>query len=206
MLPEARSLASTGWRVAALLLSLLVAGAAWADAGKKHNYQLRVEGDLVSLRVEDGSLVEILEKLGGLFGFEVIANLRNEVSVNADFDELQLSAAIRQICADVGYVEAPDPETGKIARLVLVSGGDKLPNRAEARREPLAARPAVADALPEIPDAPVEEAEAEATNARRAQEENEGVELAGDDAREQRAEEARGLRDSRNRRSGNRKD
>ena len=46
--------------------------------------------------------------------------------------------AIRKILESVGYVEVPDPTTGRIMRLVLTAGGGA--NRLEPRRDPLPQR------------------------------------------------------------------
>ena len=73
------------------LLSLLAPFAAADEA-----YTLTVKDDRVSLRSANGSLVDVIEELGSLLDFEVYANLRDDVRVDVEFDDLEISDAIRE--------------------------------------------------------------------------------------------------------------
>ena len=70
--------------------------------------------------------------------------------------ELPSREAIRRICNSVGYVEVPDPTTGKIARLVL-TGGSTGANQLAPRRDPLPPQPQVPQIQQIEPPPPPEE-------------------------------------------------
>lgn len=122
---------------AGLLLSVSFALADVSNDGVTNPvYKMVVDGDRVSLHVADGPLVKVIEDLGRRLGFEVVASSAGDLRVSADFEKLPSREAIRRICTSVGYVEVPDPTTGKIARLVL-TGGSTGANQLAPRRDPL---------------------------------------------------------------------
>jgi len=125
-----------------VLLILATSSISLAQSGPRPNdrYELRVAEDKVSLKADQGRLVHIIEDLGGLLGFEVIAGSVGEIPVTLEFENLPASEAIRRICQSVGYIEVPDLESGKIARLVLTSQNSGA-NRLAPRRDPLPTRP-----------------------------------------------------------------
>jgi len=131
---------SVAVRIAGVGGLFLIASFALADVsndGAIHPaYKMVVDGDRVSLHVADGPLVKVIEDLGRRLGFEVVASSVGDLRVSADFDKLPSREAIRRICTSIGYVEVPDPTTGKIARLVL-TGGSTGANQLAPRRDPL---------------------------------------------------------------------
>jgi hypothetical protein len=124
-----------------LIATLAVAGVS-NDAATHPPYLMVVDGDRVTLKVADGPLVKVIEDLGRRMGFEVVASSVGELRVSAEFERLPSREAIRRICNSVGYVEVPDPTTGKIARLVL-TGGSTGANQLAPRRDPLPPQPQV---------------------------------------------------------------
>jgi hypothetical protein len=137
-----------------LIASLATASAA-ANVEPKPAYDLTVEGDRVSLRVSEGRLLEVVEDLGRQLGFEVVATSVDNLRISTEFQDLPSREAIRKICETVGYVEVPDPNTGRIMRLVVTGGGGA--NRLEPRRDPLPQRREPAPQIAPKPLPPKEE-------------------------------------------------
>ena len=138
-----------------LMASLAFAGVS-TDGATNPLYQMVVDGDRVSLKVADGPLVKVIEDLGRRLGFEVVASSVGDLRVSADFEKLPSREAIRRICNSVGYVEVPDPSTGKIARLVL-TGGTTGANQLAPRRDPLPPQQQVPVQIQPIEPPPPEE-------------------------------------------------
>jgi hypothetical protein len=107
---------------------------------KKPPYFLKIADDRISLRVDNGSVLTLVEDLGRRLGFEVIAQGVEDERVTLDFQDFSPARAIREICKGVGYVEVPDLETGRTVKIVLTPGASSAKNRLAARREPLAPR------------------------------------------------------------------
>ena len=143
-------------RLAGLLLvaSVAVSGVA-GTVEPKPAYDLTIEGDKVSLRVSDGRLLDVVEDLGRQLGFEVVATSVDDLRISTEFQGLPSREAIRKILESVGYVEVPDPTTGRIMRLVLTAGGGA--NRLEPRRDPLPQRREPAPQIAPKPIPPPEE-------------------------------------------------
>ena len=143
-------------RLAGLLLvaSAAVSGVA-GTVEPKPAYDLTIEGDKVSLRVADGRLLDVVEDLGRQLGFEVVATSVDDLRISTEFQGLPSREAIRRILESVGYVEVPDPTTGRIMRLVLTAGGGA--NRLEPRRDPLPQRREPAPQIAPKPIPPPEE-------------------------------------------------
>jgi hypothetical protein len=144
-----------------LVTTLAVAGAA-GSVEPKPAYDLTVEGDNVTLRVADGRLLDVVEDLGRQLGFEVVATSINDLRISTEFQNLPSREAVRRICDAVGYVEVPDPVTGRIMRLVLTAGGGA--NRLEPRRDPLPERREPAPQIAPKPIPPPEEPEEKKTD------------------------------------------
>jgi len=121
--------------VGLFLVAMLVAPGVAADVESTPSYDLTVEGDKVSLRVSNGRLRDVIEDLGRQLGFEVVVTSVDDLRISTEFQSLPSREAIRKICESVGYVEVPDPHTGRIVRLVLTAGATA--NRLEPRRDPL---------------------------------------------------------------------
>jgi len=136
-----------------LVASVAVSGAA-ATVEPNPAYDLTVDGDKVTLRVADGRLLDVVEDLGRRLGFEVVATSIRDLRISTEFQDLPTREAIRRICDAVGYVEVPDPATGRIMRLVLTAGGGA--NRLEPRRDPL---PQQREPAPQIAPKPIPPAE-----------------------------------------------
>lgn len=141
-----------------LIVSLAGAGVA-ANVEPKPAYDLTVVGDRVSLRVSEGRLLDVVEELGRRLGFEVVATSVDNLRISTEFRDLPTREAIRKICESVGYVEVPDPSTGRIMRLVVTGGGGA--NRLEPRRDPLPERREPAPQIAPKPLPPPEEEPAE---------------------------------------------
>jgi hypothetical protein len=137
-----------------LVASLAAAGVS-GNVEPKPAYDLTVEGDKVSLRVADGRLLDVVRDLGRQLGFEVVATAVDDLRISTEFQGLPSREAIRRICDSVGYVEVPDPSTGRTMRLVLTAGGGA--NRLEPRRDPLPQR---REASPQIAPKPLQPPEA----------------------------------------------
>jgi hypothetical protein len=137
------------------------AGVAATEEGPaKPAYDLVVKDDHVSLRVSDGLVVEIVEDLGRQLGFEVVAMSAHDLKITDTFERLPSREAIRRICVSAGYLEVPDPTTGKISRLVLTgANAAEGANVLAPRRDPLPARrPAPVTARPVTPQPPAKPA------------------------------------------------
>jgi hypothetical protein len=132
-------------------MSLAVSGVS-SNVDAEPAYDLIIEGDKVSLRIENGRLVDVVEDLGRRLGFEVVATSVSDRRISTEFQGLPPREAIRRICESVGYVEVPDPTTGRIMRLVLTAGGGA--NRLEPRRDPL---PQQREPAPQIAPKPLPE-------------------------------------------------
>ena len=108
--------------VGLLFVATLAASGVLANVEPAPAYDLTVEGDKVSLRVSNGRLRDVIEDLGRQLGFEVVATSVDDLRISTEFQSLPSREAIRKICESVGYVEVPDPDTGRIMRLVLTAG------------------------------------------------------------------------------------
>jgi hypothetical protein len=150
------------WLVALSFVAFVaMAGvAATEEAPAKPAYDLVVLDDQVSLRVSDGLVVEIMEDLGRQLGFEVVAMSARDLKISDAFERLPSREAIRRICASAGYLEVPDPTTGKIMRLVLTGANAAAgANVLAPRRDPLPApRPEPVLARPVTPQPPAQPA------------------------------------------------
>jgi len=125
-----------------LFLSLGLAFTVQADAGTANAaYQLQVDGDRVSLSATEAGLLDIIRDLGRQLEFQVIADGVADRPISDHFEGLTAREAVSRLCKATGYVEVPDLNTGRISRLVLTPGRLKGANRADARRDPLPARP-----------------------------------------------------------------
>jgi hypothetical protein len=141
--------------VGLLLVASLAAAGVAANVEPKPAYDLTVEGDSVSLRVSEGRLLDVVQDLGRQLGFEVVATSVDDLRISTEFQGLPSREAIRKICESVGYVEVPDPDTGRIMRLVVTGGGGA--NRLEPRRDPLPQRREPAPQIAPKPLPPQEE-------------------------------------------------
>jgi len=161
-------------RLAGLLLvaSVAVSGVS-GTVEPKPAYDLTIDGDKVSLRVADGRLLDVVEDLGRQLGFEVVATSIHDLRISTEFQNLPSREAVRRICDSVGYVEVPDPATGRIMRLVLTAGGGA--NRLEPRRDPLPQRREPAPEIAPKPLPPPEEPEAAEEPVEEKTDEDEGT-------------------------------
>lgn len=144
------------------LVAFVVVSSAAGTVEPKPAYDLTIEGDKVSLRVSDGRLLDVVEDLGRQLGFEVVATSVDDLRISTEFQGLPSREAIRRILESVGYVEVPDPTTGRIMRLVLTAGGGA--NRLEPRRDPLPQRREPAPQIAPKPIPPPEEPEQKKTD------------------------------------------
>jgi len=103
---------------------LALTSAAAAEAA----YTLRVEKERVSLSAQGAPVVRVLEDLGRQAGFEIVADIGEDVVFDAEFEGLTLGETVKRVCGSVGYLLVQDPATGRIRRVVLT------PSRARASR------------------------------------------------------------------------
>ncbi len=164
---------TTSGRTGGLLRALATLAVAVAAAGPgaagetpaPGSYDLTVTEDRVSLHAVDGSLLRILEDLGGRVGFELVADAAQDSRVSARFENLPVDQAIRRIVGKLGYVEVSDRETGRTSRLILTSKNVRLsrtaskPYEPPLREDPVIVEPAVPE--PETPSEPSDDQTAE---------------------------------------------
>jgi hypothetical protein len=129
--------------------------------------RVSVANGLVTVRVADAPLVEVVQELGRRAGFEVIADPSDESRISVTFEGIELREAIRRVCKTTGYIEVLDPTTGRVARLVLTPSKPSPVARVSERKEPYSPRPAPEP--PVIEPDPQQPPEAEQAPERRAE-------------------------------------
>ena len=111
-----------------LLAGLLASLLAVAPAPAADDYELLLADGRVTLTAQGAPVVRVLEDLGRQAGFEVVADIGDDVVFDAEFKGLSLNDSIKRVCGSVGYLLVHDPTTAKIRRVVLT------PSRARVSR------------------------------------------------------------------------
>jgi hypothetical protein len=83
------------------------------------DFTLQVEDHRASVTADGAPVVRVLEELGRQAGFEVVADIGDDIVFDAKFDGLPMEEAIKRICHSVGYLVVHDPATSRVRRVVL---------------------------------------------------------------------------------------
>jgi len=118
------------------LISLLAAAVPLGSGAATGDYELIVEGDLVSLEATQAPLAQVLGDLGKKAGFEVDAETSEDVTVTLDFKKHSVDDAITALCKPVGYLLVRDPANNRIRKVVLTPNNVQANRTAERQAEP----------------------------------------------------------------------
>ncbi len=93
------------------------------------DFDLEVNGELVTLHADNAPLYEIIEELSKLMKIEVVGNIHEEEKVSVDFDKLSLKEALEKLSASYGYqVDSHDGDntndlSSRITKIIVLPKG-----------------------------------------------------------------------------------
>jgi hypothetical protein len=123
------------------LLAVLAAGAPGNVDAAAGEYELLVDGDRVSLEAQETPLARVLQDLGGKAGFEVDAEISDDVTVTLSFKDRQTEEAIAALCKPVGYLLVRDPTGTRVTKVVLTPKSVRANRTTVRQAEPPGWRP-----------------------------------------------------------------
>jgi type II secretory pathway component GspD/PulD (secretin) len=88
--------------------------------------------DLVSVKANNASLREVVERIGQELNIPVQANIGDEERVSAEFERLPLEEALKHLSANYAYIRNGD----RIAKIVLFPKGQAAPAVPQKTRVP----------------------------------------------------------------------
>ena len=105
------------------------------------NFTLTIQGNLISLKATDASLIEVLEEVGRRMKIEVVAAVPEKEKITAEFDKLSLEDAIKRLTPNYSHAMISEPGGKKISKIIVLQKGGETARPVPAAKAPEIKRP-----------------------------------------------------------------
>ena len=84
-----------------------------------------IKGNLLTLHAVNASLKSVIQQIGAKLKIEVVIHLKDEETINLDFEELDIIKAIDELSKFANFIYYKDAKTGKVKKIIVTPKSQK---------------------------------------------------------------------------------